>query len=264
MASETRAVATADGTSISYSVFEGTEPAVVILHGLAGSSREFIPTARALAGRKVILIDQRGHGQSTRMPADTSREAFVGDVVCVLAAEGLGVIDLVGQSMGAHTAMLVAATHPEVVRRLVLLECAENESSAEDAAAIGEFFRSWELPFVSREAARVALGDSVLAQAWAADLEERPDGLYPRFDPDVMVATITDAAVPRWDEWKSIAVPTLVIFAENGMFTEEQKIVFIESSATASRIDLSSASHDAHLDSFNQWIEALNSFIRDL
>lgn len=186
----------------------------------------------------------------------------MGDVVRVLVAEGLGPVDLVGQSMGAHTAMLVAAAHPELVRQLVLLECAEGENLAEEIAAIGEYFRSWKLPFVTREAARVALGDGALAQAWAADLEERPDGFYPRFDPDALVAAITEVAVPRWDEWKSITVPALVIYADRGMFTEEQKIAFIESSATALRVDLSSASHDAHLDCFDQWIEALGSFIR--
>lgn len=261
MASETRDAATADGVSISYSVFDGTDPAVVILHGLAGSSREFIPTARALAGRKVVLIDQRGHGRSTRLPADTSREAFVRDVVLVIAAEGLGPVDLVGQSMGAHTAMLVAAAHPELVRRLVLLEGNEGGGSAEDHAAMGDYFRSWELPFATREAARVALGDGALAQAWAADLEERPDGFYARFDPTVMVAAITYVAVPRWDAWKSVSVPTLVIFADQGMFTEEQKAAFIEHGTNALRVDLSPASHDAHLDAFDQWIEALDRFI---
>ena len=111
-----------DGTVIAYSVFDGEAPAVVILHGLAGSSREFVPTARSLSGRKVILIDLRGHGSSTRAPADTSREAFVSDVVRVIDNEQAAPVDLVGQSMGAHTAMLLAASRPDLVRRLVLLE----------------------------------------------------------------------------------------------------------------------------------------------
>lgn len=262
MAGERYEVTTADGVSISYSVFGGAEPTVVILHGLAGSSREFLPTARALAGRRVILIDQRGHGDSTRVPPDASREAFVNDVVRVLNAERLGPVDLVGQSMGAHTAMLVAATHPERVRRLVLLECSAG-SSGDEAAAIGNYFGSWEVPFESREAARLALGGTALADVWAADLEERPDGFHPRFDPEVMAAAITAVAEPRWEEWKSITAPTLVLYAERGMFTEEQKAAFLAGNAISSRADLPLASHDAHLDSFDQWIEALRSFICD-
>ena len=130
-----------DGVSVSYVVFHGADPAVVILHGLAGSSREFLPTAQALAGRRVVLIDQRGHGSSTRVPVDTSRQAFVDDVVQVIEAEGLGVVDLVGQSMGAHTAMLAAALIPYLVRRLVLLECDADCGATDESKAVGDYFR---------------------------------------------------------------------------------------------------------------------------
>lgn len=51
-----RSIRTADGVDISYVVINGIEPAVVILHGLAGSGQEFLSTARALPGRKVILV----------------------------------------------------------------------------------------------------------------------------------------------------------------------------------------------------------------
>ncbi|MBG6192419.1 pimeloyl-ACP methyl ester carboxylesterase [Arthrobacter sp. CAN_A212] len=257
-----RAVGGDDGAVISYLVFDGALPAIVILHGLAGSGREFESTARALSGRMVVLIDQRGHGFSTREPADTSRGAFIADAVRVIEAESLAPVDLVGQSMGAHTAMLVAAAHPDLVRRLVLLEANEGGGVPEGAEAIGEYFRSWEVPYADREAAQAALGDGELAQAWSADLEERPDGLYPRFDPEVMVATMAELAVPRWTEWESVAAPTLVIYADEGMFTEEQKIRFVSRGVRETRADLTGASHDAHLDAFEDWIGALTGFLR--
>jgi pimeloyl-ACP methyl ester carboxylesterase len=256
-----REVVVDDGTTVSYSVFSGTEPTVVILHGLAGSAREFEPTAHALTGRRVILVDQRGHGHSTRTPPDTSRAAFVGDAVRVIETESAGPVYLVGQSMGAHTAMLVAASHPNLVRRLVLLECDAGSGTPEEQAALGAFFRSWQVPFPDRDAASASLGGGPLARAWAADLEQRPDGFYPRFDPDVMVSTITDVAEPRWAEWAEVTAPTLVIYADNGMFTKQQQADFVARGTNVTRVDLSDASHDAHLDAFDQWIAALSSFI---
>jgi pimeloyl-ACP methyl ester carboxylesterase len=260
--SETQRTVTADdGTTISYTVFDGTGPAIVILHGLAGSSREFLPTARALSPRRVLLIDQRGHGASTRVPADTTRDAFVADVVRVVAAEETEPVDLVGQSMGAHTALLVAAAHPGCVRRLVLLEGDEGGGSPDEHAALGEYFRSWPVPFASRDAATAWLGHDPLARAWVADLEETEAGFAPRFDPDVMVRIISDVAVPRRAEWESVTVPTLVVYADGGMFTAEQKDAFVRRGANVTRIDLPSASHDAHLDAFEGWSRALGDFL---
>ncbi|MCP2030357.1 pimeloyl-ACP methyl ester carboxylesterase [Okibacterium sp. HSC-33S16] len=250
-----------DGTKISYSVFDGAEPAVVILHGLGGSHREFIETARALPGRKVIPIDQRGHGRSTTVPADTSRDAFVRDVVSVIEAEAPGPVDIAGQSMGAHTAMLVAADRPDLVRRLVMLEGNQGGGTAEEHAALGDYFRSWEVPFADRAAALAALGDGPLAHALVNDLEERPDGLYPRFDAEVMQLIITGVALQRWAEWEGTHVPALVIYADGGIFSEEQKAEFIQRGQNVRRFDLANASHDAHLDAFEQWIDALTRFI---
>src|SRR4051794_13671832 len=70
--------------TISVTCVGDTGPVVVLLHGLAGSSRELLPTARALRDHRVLLIDQRGHGGSTRRPDDLSRDAFVDDVIAVM------------------------------------------------------------------------------------------------------------------------------------------------------------------------------------
>lgn len=80
----------------------GSGPTVILLHGLAGSSREFLATATALSDEyHVVLLDQRGHGGSTRRPEDVSRAAFVADVLSVVAATAPpGPVALVGQSMG--------------------------------------------------------------------------------------------------------------------------------------------------------------------
>jgi pimeloyl-ACP methyl ester carboxylesterase len=242
-------------------VFDGADPAVVVLHGLTGSSREHIPTAHALAGRKVVLVDQRGHGASTRVPRDVSREAYVRDVVQVIEHHGGAPVDLVGQSMGAHTAMLTAASRPDLVRRLVLLECDEGSGTPPGHASLGDYLRSWPTPFPSRGAAAAFLGHGPLAQAWVADLEQRADGLYPRFDADVMQAAIAAVAVPRWAEWESVRGPTLLVYADGGMFTEEQKSAFAARGRHVTRIDLPNASHDAHLDASDAWVGALSDFL---
>lgn len=256
-----RALQTDDATMISFLDSGGSGSEVVILHGLAGSAAEFIPTAHALPEHRVLLVDQRGHGHSTRRPIDSSRAAFVHDCVAVIEAECSGAVALVGQSMGAHTAMLAAATRPDLVAQLVLLEGNEGGGELDDNEQLGHFFRSWPVPFKTRGTAREFLGDGPLERAWVEDLEERSDGYYPRFDPDVMVGAINAVAVPRLKEWQQVTAPTLVVYGEKGMFTEEARARFTGAGQNVTRIDLKGASHDAHLDSLNDWTQSLRSFI---
>lgn len=257
----TRVLRVADGTTISYSVVDGAEPAVVLLHGLAGSSRELLPTARRLEGRRVILIDQRGHGLSTRMPVTVERASFVTDVVAVLDREKLSVADLVGHSMGAHTAMLVAAAHPDRVRRLVLLECTADGATAQAVRDVSDWLADWPEIFFDAQHARKHVGEGNLAEAMLADLEPVDGGLRPRFDHAVMSRVMDTLVMPRWAEWHGVTAPALIAFAEHGMFSELERAAFVAANLSATRIDLAGASHDAHLDALDEWAGVLTRFI---
>ncbi|WP_374945996.1 alpha/beta fold hydrolase [Agreia sp.] len=251
------------GERLSYLVSQSSGPTVLVLHGLAGSSTEMIPTAEALSERRVLLLDQRGHGQSIRLPEDASRAAFVADAVALIELESDGPISVIGQSMGAHTAMLVAAARPDLVDRLILLEGGEGSGDPETNAEMGRFFASWPVPFASVGAARGFLGSGALERAWAGDLEHRGDGYYPRFDAQVMVRVIDAVAVPRWREWESVLSPTLAVFAENGLFTEDAKAEFVRRGRDVRRADIAGATHDAHLYSFDTWIALVKDFLGD-
>lgn len=242
----------------------GTGPPLLLLHGLAGSSRELLPAADALTvAFHVLLMDQRGHGRSTRRPTDLSRQAFVDDVIAVLEELLPGQpCTLVGQSMGAHTAMLVAAARPDLVARLVMLEGhAAGSDDPESAAVIGRWFASWPTPFPDVATAREVLGDDAIVDAWIDDLEPTEDGLVPPFDADVMERTIAAVHAPRWTEWESLSVPALAVFAADGMFSADEKDELIRRRPATDRVDLHGGSHDAHLDAAEEWIAVLRDWL---
>lgn len=238
-------------------------PPVLLLHGLAGSSREFRPTAAALADEfRVLRVDQRGHGRSTRRPADLSRAAFVADVVAVIEQLAPGErVRLVGQSMGAHTAFLTAAARPDLVDRLVMLEGHVEGSEPSEAHALGKWFASWPLPFADTDAARDFLGYGPLPTAWIDDLEEVTGGLRPRFDADVMEPAIAAVHESRWTEWAELITPTLALFAEHGMFSAEQQEELVRRRPSTRVGHLPGASHDAHLDAYDAWVDALRAYL---
>lgn len=103
--------------------YGGTGAPVVLLYGLCGHAGEWAETASGLStSRRVVIPEQRGHGRSDRQPADMSRAAFVEDVAMWVQELGLAPAVFVGHSLGGHTALLLAARHPNLVRGLVVAE----------------------------------------------------------------------------------------------------------------------------------------------
>ena len=93
---------------------------VVLLHGLAGSSRWWSGNIAALAqGHDVHVLDLPGFGAQRRQ---RSPLADAPAYVCAwLRERGLGGVHLVGHSLGGAVAARVAARHPDLVERLVLV-----------------------------------------------------------------------------------------------------------------------------------------------
>ena len=97
---------------------------VVLLHGGGQTRRSWDRAARRLAldGWKAITFDARGHGESEWDPrGDYSLDAFVGDLLAVLEAQGSPSI-LIGASLGGMTALAAAGRYPDLVSGLVLVD----------------------------------------------------------------------------------------------------------------------------------------------
>jgi pimeloyl-ACP methyl ester carboxylesterase len=106
----------------------GSGPTLVVAHGLLGSvelAGRFGAAPRAFAdhGLHVVAYDARGHGRSgyTASEADYRWASHAEDLAGLLRALGAGRVSLLGGSMGAGSALLVALAHPELVERLVLV-----------------------------------------------------------------------------------------------------------------------------------------------
>ena len=99
------------------------QPPVLLAHGLFGSGKNLGGLARRLAEtRRVISVEMRNHGDSFHDP-DHSYPALANDLAQVIAANG-GRADVLGHSMGGKTAMMLALTRPELVRKLVVMDIA--------------------------------------------------------------------------------------------------------------------------------------------
>jgi 2-succinyl-6-hydroxy-2,4-cyclohexadiene-1-carboxylate synthase len=102
---------------------DGEGPPLLLLHGFTGSARSWSAQSAAWAASyRVIAPDLLGHGGS-EAPVDPSRYALprqADDVADLLALVDALPCAVVGYSMGARLALVLALTHPDVVDRLVL------------------------------------------------------------------------------------------------------------------------------------------------
>jgi pimeloyl-ACP methyl ester carboxylesterase len=243
----------------------GDGPVVVLLHGLAGHAGEWTQTAGWLSERyRVLALDARGHGVAERAPRDVSREAHVADVVDAIERLEVGRVIVVGQSLGGHTAMLVAARRPDLVQGLVMVEASPAGGNTEVADELGRALRRWPVPFPSSTAALEFFGGpSQTAEAWVDGLEERDGGWWPRFDVDVMVQTLREAVTRSyWDEWDRIRCPTLVVRAGAGTIPAADAEAMVARLPQARLVEIEGAAHDVHLDRPMEWREALTEFLR--
>jgi pimeloyl-ACP methyl ester carboxylesterase len=100
----------------------GKGPAIVLIHGMAGSSRTWRDVMPLLTRRFTVLApDLLGHGESAKPLGDYSLGAYASGLRDLLGVLGIARATVVGQSLGGGVAMQLAYQHPEIAERLVLV-----------------------------------------------------------------------------------------------------------------------------------------------
>lgn len=131
--------------NISY-LDEGAGPPVLLIHGFASTKEinwvgpQWVKTLTG-AGSRVIALDNRGHGQSAKPhdPALYTPQLMAGDALRLLDRLDVERCDVIGYSMGARLALVLASLAPRRVRMLCLggvgLKLVEGMSGTEAIAA---------------------------------------------------------------------------------------------------------------------------------
>ena len=113
--------ATIHGHDVRYRM-AGSGPVILLIHGMAGSSRTWLDVMKVLArDYTVIAPDLLGHGESAKPLGDYSLGAYASGLRDLLIGLGVESATLVGQSLGGGVAMQLAYQHPEMCQRLALV-----------------------------------------------------------------------------------------------------------------------------------------------
>lgn len=129
-----------DGRTLSALRYGDGPPEVTFLHGAGLNAHTWDTTILAL-GLPALAIDLAGHGDSSwRDDMVYVARVLAADVVVALETWTDAPQLLVGQSLGGLTAAAVAASRPDLVRELVVIDITPGIDPNADASQIREFF----------------------------------------------------------------------------------------------------------------------------
>jgi pimeloyl-ACP methyl ester carboxylesterase len=118
-----KTVALPDGVTLAYiDTGNSSGPPVVLIHGYTDNARDWVPMLPYLSKRfRLILVDIRGHGKSSKPECCYTRLDFAYDIKLLLDALSIPRAAVIGHSLGSIITQTFAEYWPERTDRVVLI-----------------------------------------------------------------------------------------------------------------------------------------------
>jgi esterase len=250
---------------------------LIILHGLYGSSDNWLSHAKILAeNHEVHLIDQRNHGKSPHSD-EHNYTAMEGDLWQYFQDHQIERAIILGHSMGGKTAMFFALAHPESVSALIIVDMSpKSYDSLEDAKTLyhKEIFKGLRSINIStiktRTEAEQQLSEYVdqprIRKFLLKNLQRRPDdksfywmlnleGLYNSLE-NILEGIDPDLVSPL------TAFPVLFIRGENSGYIDDEAIPIIRALFPFAEIEtIENAGHWLHAEQPDTFMNVVTNFL---
>jgi esterase len=259
-----------EGVELAYREWGAADaPALVLLHGGGLSSAEWTDAAPSFAStHRVLAPDARGCGDSDD---DPQRRYGVSDIAADLESLrmelGLARFALLGHSFGAVAACVYAATYPDVVEALVMVDGGPADHVRPAS------LRDPPLSFETRDAAAAALAKALPRGYPGRYLDSRfatlPDGsLTWRSDMAGRVAWSKAGGEPLikglWPYVEALQAPTLVLHgSDSPLFALENAVKMTTVNPHIRLVDVPDAGHFVHIDQPEAFINLVAAFLRE-
>lgn len=136
----------------------GDGPAIVMIHGLGGSTNVWTPQARELDGSfRILRMDLEGAGQTAPMEP-TTIQSMTDDVVAIMDKAGIGSAYLCGHSMGTVVCQNIAAQNASRIESMTLLGALAEPPEAVRAALTSR-------AEIARDTGMTSIADAIVAAA---------------------------------------------------------------------------------------------------
>ena len=254
-------------------------PAFVLCHGFTGSAHDFAlvvdDLATAAPGRRVVTVDQRGHGHSTRTGSldGYTIDQLSADLVAFVEKVGGGPVDLLGHSMGGRVALGVVLARPDLVSSLVLMDTSAWSFMPSDED-LRTMVRTWMDAFdpVGGMPASMSLGspeDKLIEQTTPADWQRKKEVVFTGMDA-YAVKALGSALMTDMDgeltslrhELGSITCPTTVLVGQRDHPLVDQAPDLAAEVADGRLRVIEGAYHSPQLTHRDAWLAAVEAHLR--
>jgi N-formylmaleamate deformylase len=248
---------------------EGSVP-LVMLHGISDDGMCWSPVAAVLAENYgVVLVDIRGHGKSDA-PDDGYDYGTMADEISGLI-EGLRLEEpvMLGHSMGAMIALIVAARYPTIPRMMILEDPPafwHRVSPGEDDLAAREGMRAWfeQAKHLSREELLALVRGQ--NPAWSdAEIEPWVEAKL-RFSPKIIQLLDIEKSLPSEVDtlFREILCPTLLITSDPdlGALLGSEEVSSLKALVPhINHVRIAGAGHNIRREQYSRYVEAVTSFL---
>lgn len=223
-------LALSDGGTLYYEIHGDRGPWLVCLNGVMATTATWAPIcALASPHHRVILVDFRDQGRSSRLGSGYRAERHCDDLIELFDRLGIDQLDVLGVSYGGHVAITFAHRHARRVRRLVLASI-----TARPAPRLRAVGAEWEAIASERDPDR--LFEACNPHVYARDflerhgelLRERQRGARHLLDEAWFEAFLRLAASARdfdhLDDLAAIAAPTLLVCGDADTLTPPEQM----------------------------------------
>jgi pimeloyl-ACP methyl ester carboxylesterase len=189
----------------------GEGAAVVMIHGLGGTSNMFQPQMAALSSYRVIRLDLPGSGRSPRPIEPLTIELMSEAVIRAMAGMGVTTAHFVGHSMGTIICQQIAVTQPSLVASLALFGALAEPTEATRQGLANR-------ARLARSGGIADIADQIVANAISAHTRETSPAAVAfvresitRQDPESYARTCEALAKATAVDARRISAPTLLV-----------------------------------------------------
>ena len=246
----------------------GTGEPIFILHGLFGSSDNWITFGRKLAEKyQLVLVDLRNHGQSPHSET-WDYSSMSGDIHNLAENLGMDQIILLGHSMGGKVGMTLAGEFPGFLKKLIVADISPKYYPIRHRKIIDGLLGINLQQIKSRKDADIELARYVtetgIRQFLLKNLERDPNqGFKWKLNLEIInnhLENVGAATIPS----NRISIPALFIRGINSDYINDEDIMEIRKYYSNSRVEsIGNAGHWLHAEQPLAFENTVNEFLSE-